>query len=338
MKLGYFDIIKQGIKTGNRNLMVLLTQFLAGISLLIVLAIIAATLAFSAIGSLANFDVDRISPDNILDLFRSSASLVVMIVIFGLIFIALAAVITSYVHAGNLGCIIETAKGKAGGFQFSTFFSSGNRSVMSMLGLYIVWLFIVGATFLVFGAFAGAGLYAVLVPLKDAGRNILAFGLGVPFFVVLIIAAFLCFFVLFAFWTFSGIILVGEKLGAFKSIGAAYRFIKKNFWDFFLFALLMLGLSFVANLATNLISMPFSFKAETDPAMAFALLPLLFISIFLQMYVGLLARASFAVYYAVHAARPEGTAPVQPPAPTAEPSQEVTAAGPTQGPPHPTEP
>jgi len=318
--LGYLEIIKQGIKTGNRNLMVLVTQFLAGIVMLIVFLVLSAMLAVSAIGSLANFDTNNLSPDTLFNLFKSSASLVAMIVVFGLVFVAIAAVITSYVHAGNLGNIIDTARGKVEHFKFSEFFSSGNRSVLSMLALYIVWLSIVIGTFLVFGAFAGVGVYAVLIPLKEAGRTFVAFGLGVPFFLVLILAAILCFFMLFAVWTFSSIMLVGERLGAFASIGAAYRFIRKNFWDFFLFALIMFALVFAANLLTNVFSMPFSMKAETNPVGAIALFPLLLVGVALQMYVGLLARACFAEYYVIRTAPP---APVTAPAPVIPPAEDA---------------
>ncbi len=303
--MGYFDIIREGIKTGHRNLAVLLTQILAGGALLIVFVVLSATLALTAIGSLAGIDFGSLSPDNIAGIFKGSVSLVAMIVVFGMIFLAVAALITSYVHAGNLGCIISTARGRAAGFRFSTFFSTGRGSMLAMLGLYIIFLLIVVGTFLVFGAFAGAGIYAVLMPLKEAGRNVLAFGLGAPFFLALILAAMLCLFVLFSVWTFSSIILVGERIGAFPALKAAYRFIRANFWDFFLFALLMLALVFAANLLTEIVSMPYTLKAKADPIGALWLIPFFLIGVLLQMYVGLLARSSFAVYYVVRTGGPE---------------------------------
>ncbi len=162
-------------------------------------------------------------------------------------------------------------------------------------------------------AIAAIGYEAVLSPLKEAGKSILAFTLGVPFILALILSGLLLLFFLYAGWAFSGIILVGERHGAFSSLQASYRFIKKHFWDALLFALLMFVLVFFANIISNVVTMPFSISKDTSPAAAAGFLPLVLLGLILQMYVGLIARSCFVVYYTDRAALPsEPAAPSLP--------------------------
>jgi hypothetical protein len=201
------------------------------------------------------------------------------------------------VHAGNLGCIIQTAKGESQGFKADTFFTTGRRSMFSMLGLYVIFGLICLGAVLVFAAVGGIGFEAILLPLKESGKGLTAFFLGVPFFIVFFMAVLLVLFFLYGGWTFSGIILISEKKGSFASLSHAYSFIRRHFWDALLFTLLMFVLVFIANTIVTKLMVPSSLSPDAGPAMALALLPLILISVLLQMYVGLIARACFAVYY-----------------------------------------
>ncbi|MHB8173618.1 MAG: hypothetical protein ACYDFU_04055, partial [Nitrospirota bacterium] len=84
---------------------------------------------------------------------------------------------------------------------------------------------------------------------------------------------------------------------AVSALSASYRFIKKNFWDALLFALLMFALVFFANITWNIATMPFNIAKDADPSVAFRILPLVLLGLILQMYVGLIARSCFVVFY-----------------------------------------
>src|SRR5512135_1504792 len=117
MHPGYIEIIKDGIKIANRNLSVLLTQFIAGIAMLFVFFLFLFILAFVGIGSLpAAFDINSLSTDTITNLVQTSLTLITLAIFFFIAFLIIVALVTAYVHSGNLGCIIDTAKGTAHGF------------------------------------------------------------------------------------------------------------------------------------------------------------------------------------------------------------------------------
>lgn len=311
----YTDIVKQGIGVANRNLAVILTQFIAGIMLLFIFGFFLVTLIFLGIGSFSGLDLQALSGQMLPDLLQTSFKLLVAGALFGLIFLVLAALITAYVHAGNLGCVIATVKEKVNGFKTDTFFASGRRYMLSMVGLYVIWGLVALGGFFVLGAVGGVGFDAVLIPLKDAGRGLLAFGLGVPFIILLILSGLLFLFFLYAGWAFSGIILVGEEKFAFSAISSAYEFIKKNFWDSLLFAMFMFLLLFIANLITNSF---FGYLKGSDLTAALSLFPLLFISLLLQMYIGLVARSSFVVYYVNRTYAPATATPTTPAPPVTD--------------------
>jgi hypothetical protein len=322
--LGYFDIIKKGFRVANRNLMVLLTQFLAGLALLFVFAIFALIVVFMAVGSITALGLESFALENLQGIIETSFTLVAVGVFFVLIFIAIAALITAFVHSGNLGCVIETASGEKPGFTGATFWKTGHRSMMSMLGLYIVWGIITVGGFFVLAAVAGVGFEAILIPLKEAGKGLVAFGLGVPFIILLILAVVLFLFFLYAGWAFSGIILVGETRGVFSSFSRAYNFIRHNFWDSLLFALLMFALVFAANIVTNVIMLPFGINQDTKPAVALGFLPLMLLGVLLQMYVGLIARSSFVVFYQHRSTPPAARMPHLPmPPPYTPPGEKL---------------
>jgi hypothetical protein len=294
--LGYFEIIKKGFETANRNLWVLLTQFAAGLTLVAVFFVFLLIFTLMTLGSLpAGFQ--SLTEDKIPALLGASFSLMFAGALFVIIFIVIAAYVTAFVHSGNLGCIMDTARGEAKGFTAPDFFASARRSSVSMLGLYTVWGLFSLAVLLVLTAAVGVGFEAILIPLKDAGRGLLAFGLGVPFIILSILAGLLFLFVLYAGWTFSGIILVGERKHAFEAISMSYHFIKVHFWDSLLFALFMFSLVFVANIVGNLFSVPFNAAPDSRPLLAAGMVPLVFLGVLFQMYIGLIARSSFAVYY-----------------------------------------
>jgi hypothetical protein len=313
----YFDVIKEGFRTANRNLAVLLTQFLAGLIMLFIFFLLAVVLVFIALGSIPKLGLETLSVDNLSALLQTSLTLIAVGVFFAILFALLAAFITAYVHSGNLGCIIQTARKEARGFTAKAFFTIGGQSVWSMLGLYIIWGLIALFTMFVFAAIAAIGYEAILSPLKEAGKSMLAFTLGVPFILALILSGLLILFFLYAGWAFSGIILVGERHGALSSLQASYRFIKKHFWDALLFALLMFVLVFFANIISNVVTMPFNITKDTSPSVAVGFLPLVLLGLILQMYVGLIARSCFVVYYADRTAIP--SEPAAPPFPNAGP-------------------
>ncbi|HEY3347318.1 MAG TPA: hypothetical protein VGK71_06815 [Nitrospirota bacterium] len=294
--MGYFEIIKKGFETANRNLWVLLTQFAAGLTLVAVFFVFVLIFTLMTLGSLpAGFQ--GLTEDKIPALLGASFSLMAAGVFFVIIFMVIAAYVTAFVHSGNLGCIMDTARGETKGFTAPDFFASARRSSVSMLGLYIVWGLFSLAVLLVLTAAVGVGFEAILIPLKDAGRGLLAFGLGVPFIILSILAGLLFLFILYAGWTFSGIILVGERKHAFEAISMSYHFIKIHFWDSLLFALFMFSLVFVANIVGNLFSVPFGATPENRPLLAVGMVPLVFLGVLFQMYIGLIARSSFAVFY-----------------------------------------
>jgi len=324
--LGFYDIIRQGIRVGNRNLAVLLTQFISWVIMGMVFLVLLTGLIIMAVGALPTLDINSINAHTIDNLITSSIALVAMAVFFAVIFLIITALVGAYVHAGNLGCFIDTARGEIKGFTASRFFSAARRSMFPMLGLLILWGFVLAAALLLFALVAGVGFGAVLMPLSEAGNKLVAFGIGVPFIVVLILAVMLVMFFFYAGWIFSSIILVGDREGVFASFGSAYRFIKGHFWESMLFTLLVFALGFAANMASNVVSMPFSMMAEKHPLAALGLIPLVLVSVLLQLYVGLIATASFVVYY-VDRTRP-AVVPAAPPSPVAPegPVEEVVEA------------
>lgn len=294
----FIDLIKEGFHVANRNLAVLLTQFISGIVLLFVFLFFAVSIVILGLGSLPKLDLSTLSVENLSGLVQTSLTLVLLGAVFGLLFLLVMAMVTGYVHGGNLGCIIDTARGDAHGFQSHTFFSDGRKFTWSMVALYILWGLVTFGMFLALFIVAGIGIEGILIPLRDSGRSILAFALGVPFIVVLILAGILFVFFLYAGWNFSGIILVGERKRALSAITHAYEFLKHNFWDSLLFALLMFALVFVGNIITNSIIGILNFGlSQSQFLLTLALLPLFIAGMLLQMYVGLIARSSFAVYY-----------------------------------------
>jgi hypothetical protein len=313
MHPGYIDIVKNGIKIANRNLSVLLTQFIAGMAMLVIFFIFLFILAFVAIGSMPSLTLETLSPDTITDLVQTSFTLISLGVFFFFSLLLIVALVTAFVHSGNLACIIDTATGKAQGFSAATFFDKGRRFMASMLGLYIMWgLFAIGC-FIVFFAVAGVGFEVILIPLKDSGKALMAFLLGVPFIIVLILSAMLFLFFIYAGWALSGIILLIEERHSLSSLSGAYEFIKRHFWDSLLFALLMFVLIFVANIISNSFFGLIKVGVGKEPAMlAFMLLPLMLIGIIIQMYLGLIARSSFVAYY-VSRTTPPPVAPAEPP-------------------------
>ncbi len=292
----YFSDLKEGFHIANRNLAVLLTQVLAGVVMLFFFLLLTVIFVFIAVGSIPSLNLQTLSADNLSGLVQTSLTLVATGVLFIIIFALIAAFITAFVHSGNLGCMLKTARKEARGFT-GEFFASGGRSVWSMLGLYIIWGIVTLFAAFIFGAIATVGYEAVLSPLMDAGRRVLAFALGVPFILSLILGGLLFLFFVYAGWTFSAIILVGERYGAASSLSASYRFIKRNFWDALLFALLMFALVFFANILWNIATMPFHITKDTDPSVAAGLLPIVLFGLLLQMYIGLIARSSFVVFY-----------------------------------------
>lgn len=330
--MGYFDIIKEGFRVANRNLSVLLTQFLAGLALLFVFIAFVFIIIFMAIGSFTKLGLQSFSLDNLQGIIETSFTLITVGTFFVLIFIIIAAFITAFVHSGNLGCIIETASGAKPGFTSSTFFKTGHHYMMPMLGLYVIWGIITLGGVLVLAAVAGVGFEGILIPLREAGKGLVAFGLGVPLIIALILAVILFLFFLYAGWAFSGIILVGETRGVFASLSRAYNFIKHNFWDSLLFALLMFGLVFAANIVTNVVMLPSGINQDTPPAVALGLLPLILLGVLIQMYVGLIARSSFVVYYQHRSTPPAARMPHLPMPPAPSPSEPMPPTASPSGP------
>ncbi len=293
----YKEIISKGFRVANHNLAVLLTQSIAGVVMLMVFMVMTAALVVVGIGSLPKLGIEDLNIDTVETLVQTYFSLVFAAAFLGFLFLVAVALITAFVHAGNLGCVIRTARGETAGFTSETFFRTGRKSMFSMLALYIMFGLITFAAVTVLAVVGGIGLEDFLIPLKDSGRALTAFFLGVPFLILLITAGLLVLFFLYGGWTFSGIILIGEEKGAFSSLSHSYGFIRRHFWDSLLFTLLMFVLVFVANTITTKFVVPFDLSADTSPAAAFALLPLLLIGVVLQMYIGLISRACFAVFY-----------------------------------------
>ncbi|MGA2193215.1 MAG: hypothetical protein ABSG42_07575 [Nitrospirota bacterium] len=297
--MDFFEIIKEGFRVANRNLAVLLTQVIVSLLLVLIFFLFSGLLLFLAIGSipLGLESLSSLSAQNLPGLLETSITLIALGVFLALLFVIIAALMTSYVHSGNLGCIIDTASGKSNSFTSDTFFRVGHRSMFSMLGLYIIWGIIFFAGGLVLLAIGGVGYEGVLLPLGEAGRRILAFTLGVPFIVALIVAGLLFLFFLYAGSTFSRIILVGEAKRAFSSLSASYHFIKHNFWDSLLFALLMFALVFIAYILSSVITMPISLVSHIRPFLVLSFLPLYLLGVLIHMYIVLIANSSFVVYY-----------------------------------------
>ncbi|MBI5189331.1 MAG: hypothetical protein HZA22_01455 [Nitrospirae bacterium] len=308
--MGYIDIIKRGIGVANKNLWAILTQLIASVALVMVFAAGAVVLILAAAGSLAGVKLEDFKPEDITALIQSSVVMITVVVFLFLLFLLLAMLVMSYVIAGNTGCMIETAKGDAAGFTSSGFFGAARRSAIWLFFLYILLMLIFLGVFAVFAAAGGIGIWGVLLPLKDAGRQLIAFAVGVPFLVVLILGFLVAWFFIYAGSMVSSVILVGDDTGPLHAIGAAYGFMKRNFWDALLFTLLVVVLSFAANMASQIITLPFNLMSESNPMMAIALLPLMVVSMVFQMYVSIAATSAFAVYYLDRTA---------PPAPEPEP-------------------
>jgi len=331
---GYFEIIKQGFKVANHNLAALLTRFLAWVVMAVVIVafvVVAVVMFFGSLGSLPS--LDKLDPGEFLmGLARSSLTLLFVGAIFLVLFIIISTLLSAYVHAGNLGCLVGTARGETRGFTAHGFFESGRRSMVSMLGLFILWVIIILGLFLFFALVGVAVVAGVLMPLKEAGRGLLAFGIGVPFFVVLTLLAIMGVFFYYAGWTFSSVILVAEGAGPFASINRAYRFIKDNFWDVFLFTLLVLALLMGANVVSQVAYAPMG-ALQDNPAIALVFAPLVLVMAVVQMYLGLIANSCFVVFY-VYRTNPElaehlvAPPPQAPTAPDASESPDAPEASP----------
>ncbi len=86
----YFDVIKEGFRTANRNLAVLLTQFMAGLIMLFVFFLLAVILVFMALGSIPKLGLQTLSVDNLSALLQTSFTLIAVGVLFAVLFALLA--------------------------------------------------------------------------------------------------------------------------------------------------------------------------------------------------------------------------------------------------------
>ena len=322
--MGYFDIIKYGFKLANKNLMALLMQFLSAIAAGIAAISLAVAFIFMSAGSLSHFDLKTFDPADFSRLITASFFLVSVLVGFVFIFILIITVITAYVQAGNLGCILSTARGESDGFTFSRFFHSANRSFFSLTRLYILMFFISVGAAVAFVAGGFAGYEFMLLPLKEAGRQLLAFAIGVPFIAVFIILAIVAVLAFLLASVYSNVILVAERAGAFHTLRLTYGFLKENLWDALLYTLLVFVLVIAGSIVTEVLSIPFHKVVEKRNFIAMlGLLPLQFVIFVISMYLGLIAQSCFAAFYVIRTT-PE-------PQPEAAPVQEEALEEPLEG-------
>lgn len=314
----YLEIIRQGVRVGNRNLAVLLTQFMAGLAIGFVLLVILFVFALMAQLSLPDIVVKDLSLDSIQTLFNMSVSLLAAGALFGAAFLVVVMVITAFINSGNLSCVLSTARGVSHGFRADEFRNAGNRHVFNMLGLMLVWGAIALGMTVVLGVFADAGLYRILLPMKEGGHRLAAFTFYVPFMATIALVNLFANYAFVAGWSFSSIILVDEGSGVPSALRGAYRFIKANFWDSFLFIFLLLAMIFavfiLANLLAVIVLLPLNISRDTSEAVVLGSLPIGLMNLLLIMYMGLVATSSFAVYYVAHATPP--TAENSTPAPS----------------------
>lgn len=296
--VGYFDIIKLSFKVTNRNLLAILVQILYVIAILAVLAVMALLLIAMFAGSIAGLGEAALDPENLMEILKSSVAVIFTAIIFGFLFIIIAALLNAVAQSGIIGCLVRTARGEAGGFSSAAFFSSVKSSAMSLFWLQVLVSVIGIGVVLVFVLLGVAGFGLVLLPLKEAGNLVAAFAVGVPLLVVLILAALISFFLLYAGGMLSQVSLVAGVRGAVSAVGDTYDFIKSRFWDAMLFTLLVVFLLFGSNMLIELTTLPFRlFSGGESIAKLVWLLPILFVSGILKMYVGLFALSCFVVYY-----------------------------------------
>ncbi len=295
--MGYFDIIKQSLRVTNRNLLAILVQILYIISVMAVLGVMALILIAMFAGSLAGLSEASFNPENLMNILKSSISVIFTAVIFGILFFIIVALLNAVVQSGIIGCLVQTARGESGGFSSTAFFSAVRSSSIPLFWLQILISLIgIGVMLaLVLTGVAGFGL--VLIPLKEAGNQVVAFAIGVPLLVVLILAALTFFFLLYSGGMLSQVSLVSGTRGAVSALGDTYDLIKARFWDVMLFTLLVIFMLFAASMIIELVTLPFKFAPGDNIARLVWLLPILFVANVLKMYVGLFALSCFVVYY-----------------------------------------
>lgn len=315
--MGYFDILKRAFDVTNRNLLALFAQFLLWVALIAVIGVFAVIFAGMAAGSLSGLDFSTFSPDIIWEVVKSSVRLLFVGAVMLLAVVVLSFILSAFVQAGILGCLIDTARYDTPGFTSSSFFSSARRSAFPLLWFYIIWsLIAVGV--IGFIVLAGAaGFYAVLIPMRDAGSQFGAFVIGVPLLVVLIILFILSLFLIYSGGILSSVTLVGERKGAFSAIGSAYDFVKENFWDTMLFTLLVIFVSFAANMVSELVTLPMKLSVQTGGiAVAVLTFAVIVVMMVFQMYVALFGMSCFVVFYLDRTKPPAPIVPVVRPAAT----------------------
>jgi len=319
--LGYFDILKRAFDVTNRNLLSLFAQFLLWVALIAVIGVFAVMFIGMAAGSLSGLDFSTFSPDIIWDLVKSSIKLLFAGAVMLLAVIVLSLILSAFVQAGILGCLIDTARGDTPGFTSSSFFSSARRSAFPLLWFYIIWSLIAVGVIGVIVLAGVAGFFAVLIPMRDAGNQFMAFIIGVPLLVVLSVLFIISLFLIYSGGIVSSVTLVGERKGAFSAIGGAYDFVTENFWDTMLFTLLVIFVSFAANMVSELVTLPMKLSMQAGGiAVAVLTIAVIVVMMVFQMYVALFGMSCFVVFYLDRTTPPAPMIPVvRPVAPPAAP-------------------
>jgi len=206
-------------------------------------------------------------------------------------------VLSAFLQAGIIGCLLQTVRGVADGFTTAGFFSSVRKSGMSLFWLQLLIGLIMLGVFVGLVLTGVIGFAFVLMPLKEAGNQMAAFAVGVPFITVMIL-----FLIAFAFLTYAGgmfaqISLVDGNRGAVSAIGDTYEFIKAHFWDAILFTLLVLFLMFCVDMLLELLGLPFRFAGKGSVLVLLFMVPVMLVSTLVRMYASLIGHASFVEVY-----------------------------------------
>jgi hypothetical protein len=292
----YTEIFKNGFRVANKNLLAVLVQFLFSIAMTVMMLAMVLTVAAVFVGTMAGVSLTTLKPEDLASLLRAPVSALLAGAVMFLIFIVLAFVFTAFVQSGITGCLIDTKRGKTPGFSLKGFFSHAISSTFSMFRLQMLLVSIAVGTLIAYSLVTVIG-FAVIVPLKDSGHQLAAFGAGAILIAVLLFSGLALLLVYISGNFIAQAALVDKRSGAVSALAEAYRFIKCRFWDIMVFTIMVLVAVFIILLVIALLFGGFQKEPSFMKSLVHNLKPLGMLKTIISLYVFLLVRACYVVCY-----------------------------------------
>jgi len=307
--MGYFELVKQGVKRANSNWPLLVIQFVAGvITVFGAFVLIGVPVIIGVI--MVGFDVsqmtevERVFSDmGFQDILSRYLGVIIILILGIFLYIVFAICLSAYVQAGTAASVGRSALKHAYEFKLSTFFKDAKRFFRPMLLynilLFFIMCFLIAVAILALVAMAAAGVLAVGAEAVGAG------GGTVSVFLQWLITLSAVFFFVVMFAAFVGLSMQGmaplvmRGQGPVKSLQTAMGFWDKDRKSLWVVAMVVGGIVLVELVATAL-GLAIQMIPLVGPLIN---IPYRFIANILGMYLWIAALSTVFYYYARRHAR-----------------------------------